>query len=139
MQADSEAARYIATSKSRLSQLRVSAPGRGGWAPPDSVETWAWPFSTLQSVGIAEGIKMECAAGNVLALEPRGLNRVQAAAYVGVSPTLFDEMVQDGRMPQPKRINSRRVWDRRQLDEAFEALPNKDDPNPWDAETDAAT
>ena len=90
-------------------------------------------------VGIAEGIKMECAAGNVLALEPRGVNRVQAAAYVGVSPTLFDEMVQDGRMPQPKRINSRRVWDRRQLDEAFEALPNKDDPNPWDAETDAAT
>ena len=37
-------------------------------------------------------------------------------------------------MPQPKRINSRRVWDRRRLDEAFEALPNKDDPNPWDDE-----
>ena len=89
-------------------------------------------------MGIAEGIKMACPAGKVLALEPRGLNRVQAAAYVGVSPTLFDEMVQDGRMPQPKRINSRRVWDRRRLDEAFEALPNQDDPNPWDDDTEAA-
>ena len=88
-------------------------------------------------MGIAEGIKMECPAGKVLALEPRGLNRVQAATYVGVSPTLFDEMVQDGRMPQPKRINSRRVWDRRRLDEAFEALPNKDDLNPWDDDTGA--
>jgi hypothetical protein len=36
---------------------------------------------------------------------------------------LFDEMVKDGRMPGPKRINSRVVWDKRLLDEAFEALP----------------
>jgi predicted DNA-binding transcriptional regulator AlpA len=77
-------------------------------------------------MGIAEGIKMGCPA-EVLALEPRGLNRVQAAAYVGVSPTLFDEMVQDRRMPQPKRINSRRVWDRKRLDEAFEALLTRDE------------
>jgi hypothetical protein len=81
---------------------------------------------------------MEGPAGNVLVLEPRGLNRVQSAAYICVSPTLFDEMVRDGRMPQPKRINSRRVWDRRRLDEAFEALPNTDDPNPWDHDKDAA-
>ena len=57
-------------------------------------------------------------------LPPRGLNRGEAAAYVGVSPTLFDEMVGDGRMPKPKRINSRTVWDRHQLDKAFEALPD---------------
>ena len=76
--------------------------------------------------------------GNVLPLEPRGLNRVKAAAYVGVSPTLFDEMVDDGRMPQPKTVNSRKVWDRKQLDEAFEALPTRDDPNPWDPDKDAA-
>jgi predicted DNA-binding transcriptional regulator AlpA len=53
----------------------------------------------------------------------RGLSRVEAAMYVGVSPSLFDEMVKDGRMPQPKRINTRTVWDKRQLDEAFAALP----------------
>jgi predicted DNA-binding transcriptional regulator AlpA len=65
-------------------------------------------------------------------LEPRGLSRTEAAAYVGVSPSLFDEMVKDGRMPEPKRINSRVVWDRRRLDDAFEALPDMTEANPWD-------
>ena len=54
----------------------------------------------------------------------RRLSREEAAAYVGVSPTLFDQMVADGRMPKPKRINARVVWDRIQLDAAFSALPN---------------
>ena len=66
-------------------------------------------------------------------IEPRGLSRTEAAAYVGVSPSLFDGMVKDGRMPQPKQINSRRVWDRRQVDRAFDALPQPGDENPWDA------
>src|SRR5438270_13850392 len=46
------------------------------------------------------------------ALPPRGLSRNQAAGYIGVSPSLFDKMVADGRMPGPKRINKRTVWDR---------------------------
>jgi predicted DNA-binding transcriptional regulator AlpA len=60
-------------------------------------------------------------------LAPRGLSRVQAAAYIGVSPSLFDEMVKDGRLPKPTRINARTVWDRIRLDEAFAALPHDDD------------
>ena len=56
---------------------------------------------------------------------PRGMSRTEAAAYIGVSPSLFDEMVKDGRMPGPKRINSRNVWDRFALDDAFEALPDR--------------
>jgi predicted DNA-binding transcriptional regulator AlpA len=65
-------------------------------------------------------------------LAPRGLSRVQAAAYIGVSPTLFDEMVKDGRMPQPTRINARTVWDRVKLDEAFAALSDtNNDDDPW--------
>lgn len=67
-----------------------------------------------------------------VSLPPRGLSRQEAAAYIGVSASLFDEMIKDGRMPPPKRINSRTVWDRRRLDEAFEALPDKCDSNPWD-------
>jgi hypothetical protein len=63
---------------------------------------------------------------------PGGMSRVQAAAYVGVSPSLFDAMVQDRRMPGPKLINSRTVWDRFALDLAFEALPDRDSRNPWD-------
>ena len=45
-------------------------------------------------------------------LAPRGLSRTEAAAYIGVSPTLFDHLVRDRRMPPPKRINARTVWDR---------------------------
>ena len=65
-------------------------------------------------------------------LAPRGLSRVQAAAYIGVSPSLFDQMVDDGRMPKPVRINARVVWDRIQLDEAFAALSDADKGgDPW--------
>lgn len=71
-------------------------------------------------------------------VEPRGLSRVQAAGYLGVSPSLFDQMVKDGRMPQPKRVNSRTIWDRRALDDAFEELPDSADRNPWDLDEEAA-
>jgi predicted DNA-binding transcriptional regulator AlpA len=57
---------------------------------------------------------------------PRGLSREQSARYIGISPSLFDQLVKDGRMPKPKRINSRMVWDRWELDAAFSALPHKD-------------
>ena len=49
-----------------------------------------------------------------------------------VSPSLFDAMVRDGRMPGPKVINTRTVWDRFALDRAFEALPDRDSANQWD-------
>lgn len=65
-------------------------------------------------------------------LPPRGLSRGQAAAYIGVSASLFDVLVKDGRMPAAKRINGRTVWDRRRLDEAFEALDDTAANNPWD-------
>jgi len=63
---------------------------------------------------------------------PRGLCREAAARYVGVSPTKFDEMIEDGRMPGPKVIDSRRVWDRIALDSFFDALPSETQINPWD-------
>lgn len=67
-------------------------------------------------------------------LAPRGLSRVQAAEYIGVGTTKFDEMVEDGRMPRAKRIDGRTVWDRVKLDEAFAALDDDGQaPNPWDA------
>lgn len=57
-------------------------------------------------------------------LPPRGVSRVEAARYIGVSPATFDKMVRDGRMPRPKRIDGRVVWDVRALDLSFDALPN---------------
>lgn len=69
-------------------------------------------------------------------LAPIGLSREESAAYIGVSPSLFDEMVADGRMPPPKQINKRTVWHRIKIDLAFEGLPDKDAPNPWDDDED---
>lgn len=73
----------------------------------------------------------------VLPLTPRGLSRVQAAAYIGVSPSLFDELVKDGRMPSPKRINSRVIWDRNKLDAAFDRILDDESQaaNPWDEDS----
>lgn len=67
-----------------------------------------------------------------LAIEPRGLQREVAARYIGVSASKFDSMVAEGRMPHPRIIDRRRVWDRRALDTAFDALPSEGDVNPWD-------
>lgn len=56
---------------------------------------------------------------------PRGMSRDEAARYIGVGATKFDQMVKDGRMPRPKRIDGRTVWDRIKLDEAFNRLPDE--------------
>jgi predicted DNA-binding transcriptional regulator AlpA len=56
--------------------------------------------------------------------QARGLNREQAAAYVGVSPSKFDELVKDHFMPPPVAIGARRLWDRHALDKAFDGLAN---------------
>ena len=67
-------------------------------------------------------------------LAPRLVRRINAAAYIGTSPTKFDELVRDGRMPRPKRIDGRVVWDVRELDAAVDDLPSDGEPadNPWD-------
>lgn len=62
---------------------------------------------------------------DTISYPPRGLSRHEAARYVGVGSTLFDEMVADGRMPTPKHVNSRTIWDRVALDIAFTSLPDK--------------
>ena len=52
----------------------------------------------------------------------RGLSAPAAAQYIGVGLGKFFEMVGDGRMPQPLRIERRTIWDIRKLDRAFDAL-----------------
>lgn len=66
-------------------------------------------------------------------LSPRGLKRVEAARYVGVSPSVFDRMIRDRLMPKPARIYNRTVWDRERLDRAFAALfDTGPEPDTWD-------
>jgi predicted DNA-binding transcriptional regulator AlpA len=65
-------------------------------------------------------------------LPPRGLSRVAAAEYIGVSPSKFDQLIADERMPPAKKIDGRVVWDLRQLDIYFDRLEDGSDTNPWD-------
>ena len=76
-------------------------------------------------------------------LAPIGINREQAAAFVGISPTLYDKAVEAGTMPGPRVIGGRQVYDVQEVIEAFRRLPHKHGEaapldessgaaNPWD-------
>ncbi len=56
---------------------------------------------------------------------PRGLRREAAAAYLGISPSKFDDWVARGFLPPPKRLDRVTVWDRFRLDVAFESLTDE--------------
>lgn len=67
---------------------------------------------------------------------PLGLSRSEAACLVGVSTTMYDAMVKDGRMPKPKRIGARTIWDRHSVERAFRELPGDEadaaaENDPW--------
>jgi predicted DNA-binding transcriptional regulator AlpA len=53
---------------------------------------------------------------------PRGLSRLRAAAYVGVSPGIFDRLVAEGKLPKPTSIYHLRRWDLRAVDRALDTL-----------------
>jgi len=55
----------------------------------------------------------------------RGLNRTEAAEYIGIGTMKFDELVSTRRMPQPRLADSRTIWDLKELDIYFEKLPQK--------------
>ncbi|MBU3970632.1 MAG: hypothetical protein KKG54_07505 [Alphaproteobacteria bacterium] len=54
------------------------------------------------------------------------------ALLITVMVSKFDEMVADGRMPAPRVIDTRKVWDRLEVDQYFAALPADMASNPWD-------
>lgn len=64
-----------------------------------------------------------------IAYPPRGLRSERAAAYVGLSETTFLRMVEEGTMPQPIRPRGVTVWDRFDLDAAFDNLKDNDAQN----------
>lgn len=55
----------------------------------------------------------------------RGLSHLEAAIYVGVSPSTFQALVAEGKMPTARLIGGRNVWDIKALDAAFDDLPAK--------------
>ncbi len=65
-----------------------------------------------------------------------GLSREQAAAYVGVSPSLFDKAVDAGTLPRPRSIGARNIWDTEELAASFRAIPHRvNDENEREPET----
>lgn len=75
--------------------------------------------------------------------DPLGLSMYDAAAYLSIGLTLFLRMVEDGRMPRPRRADGRKVWDADEVAAAFRRLPrdlpagaalahDEDAPDPWE-------
>jgi hypothetical protein len=60
-------------------------------------------------------------------LPRRGLSREEAAMYLGISGSTFDEMRSAGQIEPPRLIKGRKLWDIRDLDMAFDALPRESD------------
>jgi len=54
-----------------------------------------------------------------------GLGELEAAAAIGVSAGKFRMLVREGRMPRPRRIDGRTIWDVDELREAFKAFPHE--------------
>lgn len=73
-------------------------------------------------------------------LPPVGINREQAAAFIGIGTTLFDRLIAEGRMPDARLIGGRLVWDVAEVAAAFRSLPHRSEAvdagtrsdNPWD-------
>jgi hypothetical protein len=54
-----------------------------------------------------------------------GLGEAEAAAAIGVSASKFRTLVSDKRMPSPRRVDGRNIWDVDELRAAFKALPHE--------------
>ena len=56
-----------------------------------------------------------------------GLAESEAAAAVGVSASKFRQLVSDRRMPKPRRIDGRLIYDVDELRAAFKSMPHDGD------------
>lgn len=55
----------------------------------------------------------------------RGLSRVEAARYLGISPSKFDELRNGRRIGAAKVLDGRKLFGIEMLDEFFDALPDE--------------
>jgi len=67
------------------------------------------------------------------AMPKLGYRAPEAATYLGISQSKFLEMVKQGRMPKPCKIDGCTLWRADALLDAFNALTNGSaQTNPWD-------
>jgi hypothetical protein len=55
----------------------------------------------------------------------RGLSRVEAAMYLGISPSKFGELHKSGRIGPAKILGGRKLYAIEMLDEFFDTLPDE--------------
>jgi predicted DNA-binding transcriptional regulator AlpA len=55
-----------------------------------------------------------------------GLGEAEAATAIGISASKFRMLVKEARMPRPRRIDGRAIWDVDELRAAFKAFPHGD-------------
>jgi hypothetical protein len=67
-------------------------------------------------------------------MQPRGLRRATAAAYLGISLSLFDRERAAGNIPAPRTMFGVALYDRLVLDSLFDGQPaaNDNDSDYWD-------
>jgi predicted DNA-binding transcriptional regulator AlpA len=65
-----------------------------------------------------------------LCYPPRGMRAERASSYLGMSTASFLSLVAEGAMPRPRRIRGMNIWDRLQLDAAFENFQQEGDDAP---------
>jgi hypothetical protein len=92
-------------------------------------------FLCAGRVGDRKQVQKCATPSQIRPIPRRGLSRIEAAIYVGVSPSKFDEFRKDGRIRPPRLVDGRKVWDIHDLDRDFEACPVEggDDLEDWDA------
>lgn len=64
-----------------------------------------------------------------------GVGLEDAADCIGISASKFRKLVDDRRMPKPRKIDGRRVWDVDELRAAFKALPHDDETDGHEPDT----
>lgn len=60
--------------------------------------------------------------------DPIGLSLSDAAAYIGVSDGTFAKAVEEGLMPKPVELFSRKLYLATEIDAALKRLPRKGEP-----------
>jgi hypothetical protein len=83
-------------------------------------------FAVAVAVIVPEGNMTRSAVpASIGPLPRRGLSRVEAASYLGISPPKFDEVRRDGRMGPAKLLDGCKLFGIEMLDQFFEALPDE--------------
>jgi hypothetical protein len=90
------------------------------------------PWRTVAASSVATETRR---LSTIRPLVRRGLSRIEAATYIGISPSKFDELRKANRIGPAKVLDGRLIFTTERLDEFLDALPdeNQTDNDDWTA------